>query len=68
MKKMFLTIILVLILMLSSVLIYHIVTDNSVDLLDQTTDVGDYILTDLSVEIDEVLLDEDYEIEIGEII
>ena len=67
MKKMVLTIISVLILILSTVLVYHILTDETVE-LNQTTD-GEYdTLTDISVEIDEVLLDEYEEIKIGEMI
>lgn len=67
MKKMFLTVISVLILVLSSVLIYHIVTDEPVD-IDQTVDGEDDTLADISSEIDDALLDENYEIEIGEMI
>ena len=67
MKKMFLTVISVLILVLSSVLIYHIVTDEPVD-LDQTVDGEDDNLADISSEIDDALLDENNEIEIGEMI
>ena len=67
MKKMFLTVISVLILVLSSVLIYHIVTDEPVD-IDQTADGEDDTLADISSEIDDALLDENYEIEIGEMI
>ena len=67
MKKMFLTIIGVLILVLSSVLIYHITTDNPVD-VDQMVDGEDVNLSDVQNEIDDVLLYEDNEIEIGEMI
>ena len=67
MKKMFLTVISVLILVLSSVLIYHIVTDEPVD-IDQTVDGEDDNLADISSEIDDALLDENNEIEIGEMI
>jgi uncharacterized protein YxeA len=67
MKKMFLTVISVLILVLSSVLIYHIVTDEPVD-IDQTADGEDDTLADISSEIDDALLDENNEIEIGEMI
>ena len=67
MKKMFLTIISVFIIIISSVLVYHITTDKSVD-FDQTIDGEDVALTDVSNEIDGILLDEDYEIDIGEMI
>ena len=67
MKKMFLTIISVFIIILSSVFVYHITTDKSVD-FDQTIDGEDVALTDVSNEIDDILLDEDDEIDIGEII
>ena len=67
MKKMLLTVISVLILVLSSVLIYHIVTDESIE-VNQTLDGEYYTLADISSEIDDVLLDEDNEIEIGEMI
>ena len=67
MKKMFLTVISVLILVFSSVLIYHILTDEPVD-IDQTADGEDDTLADISSEIDDALLDENYEIEIGEMI
>jgi len=64
---MFLTIIGVLILVLCSILIYHVVTDGPID-IDQTGDGEDNTLTDISNEIDDVLLGEDNEIEIGEMI
>ena len=67
MKKMLLTIIGVLIIVLSSVLIYHISTDNHV-VVNQIVDGEDVNLSDVSNEIDNVLLDEDNEIEIGEMI
>ena len=67
MKKMLLTAIYMLILLLSSVLIYHIATDEAVD-INQTIDGEGITLSDFSSEIDDVLLDEDNEIEIGEMI
>ena len=67
MKKMFLTIIGVLILVLCSVLVYHLVTNATVD-VDQTGDGENVNLADISNEIDDVLLDEDNEIDIGEMI
>ena len=67
MKKMFLTIISVFIIIISSVLVYHITTDKSFD-FDQTIHGEDVALTDVSNEIDNILLDEDDEIDIGEII
>ena len=67
MKKMFLTIISVFIIIISSVLVYHITADKSVD-FDQTIDGEDVTLSDVSNEIDDILLDEDDEIDIGEII
>jgi hypothetical protein len=67
MKKMLLTAISMLIIVLSSVLIYHVATEEPVD-VDQTIDGDDNALSDFSSEIDYVLLDEDNEIEIGEMI
>lgn len=67
MKKMLLTIIFVLILLFSIILIYHSVTDEPVD-NDQSADKEDTVLADVSSEIDDVLLDEQNEIEIGEMI
>jgi len=67
MKKIFLTIIGVLILVLCSVLIYHVVTDAPVD-IDQTGDGEDYTLADISIEIDDILLNENDEVIIGEMI
>lgn len=67
MKKMLLTIISVLILIFSSVLIYNITTDEAVD-IDQTTDGVTVDVSDVSSEIDNFLLDENNEIDIGEMI
>ena len=67
MKKLLLTMITVLILVFSSVLIYHISTDESVD-FNHAEDGDDDTLTDISSEIDEIILEENDEIDIGEII
>ena len=67
MRKMLLTGISLLILILSSILIYHIATDEPVD-IDQTIKGKDISFSDISNEIDDVLLDEYYEIDIGEMI
>lgn len=66
MKKMILAVIAVLILLFSSVLIYHVFSEESVEIDqgDETQDTTD----DIMDEIDESLLDEDDEVEIGEMI
>jgi len=67
MKKMLLTVISALIILFSLVLIYHTVTDDFVD-SDQPIDGEDINISDVSSEIDDVLLDENDEIDIGEMI
>lgn len=67
MKKPLLTILLALILVLSAVLIYHSLSDKDAD-VDQMVEGEDVSLAEVSSEIDDVLLDEDNEIEIGEMI
>ena len=67
MKKMFLTGLSVLILILSSVLIYHVATNEPVN-VDQTIDEEDITVSDISSEIDDVLLEENDEIDIGDMI
>lgn len=66
MKKMILAVIAVLIILFSSVLIYHVFLEESVEIDqdDETQDTTD----DIMDEIDESLLDEDDEVEIGEMI
>lgn len=66
MKKMILAVIAVLIILFSSVLIYHVFSEESVEIDqgDETQDTTD----DIMDEIDESLLDEDDEVEIGEMI
>jgi len=67
MKKMLLAVISVLILILSSALIYHVATNEPTE-IDQTIDEEDIALSDISTEINDVLLDEDDEIDIGDMI
>lgn len=67
MKKIFLTVISVLIMILSSVLIYHVATNAPVD-DNQTIVEGDSTLSDISNEIDDLLIGENDEIDIGEMI
>ncbi len=67
MKKILLTVLSVLILILSSVLIYHLATNEPVE-DDQIIDGEDITVSDISSEIDDVLLDENDEIDIGEMI
>ncbi len=67
MKKILLTVISLLILVFSSVLIYHIVTNEVVD-NDKTGDEEYDTLPDISNEIDDFLLDENNEVDIGEMI
>jgi len=67
MKKIFLTVISVLIMILSSVLIYHVATNAPVD-DNQTIVEGDSTLSDISNEIDDLLIGENDEINIGEMI
>lgn len=67
MEKMLLTVISLLTLILSSVLIYHIATDDP-DTVDQVINGEDEFFSDISNEIDDVLIDEDNEIEIGEMV
>ena len=67
MRKILLISISLLIIIITSVLIYHVATDEPVD-IDQTIEGEDITLSDISSEIDDVLLDEDYEIDIGEMI
>jgi hypothetical protein len=67
MKKMLLTVISVLIFVLSSILIYHVVTDEPVDIEQTIVGDGD-IFSDISSEINDVVVDEHSEIEIGEMI
>lgn len=55
----------VLILVLSSVLIYHIGTDEPID-IDQTIDAEDISISDILSEIGDILIDEDTEIDIGD--
>jgi len=66
MKKILLTVISVLIILFSSVLVYHVFSEDSVkiDQGDQTKDTTDDIMS----EIDESLLEEDEEVEIGEMV
>ena len=67
MKKILLTVLSVLILILSSVLIYHLATNEPVE-DDQMIDGGDIMVSDISSEIDDVLLEENDEIDIGDMI
>jgi len=66
MKKMILTVIAVLILLFSSLLIYHVFSEKSIEIDqgDETEDTVDNVMN----EIDESLLNEDHEVEIGEMI
>jgi len=66
MKKMLLTIISVLIVLFSSVLIYHVFSEDSIK-IDQTDEKED-TTEDVMNEIDESLLDENDEVEIGEMV
>lgn len=66
MKKILLAIISALIILLSSVLIYHVFSEDSIE-IDQTDEKTD-TTEDVMNEIDESILDEDEEIEIGEMI
>lgn len=67
MKKIVLTVLFVLILILSSVLIYHIAINEPVK-VKQTIDDENVTSSDISNEIDDVLLEEDDEIDIGDMI
>jgi uncharacterized protein YxeA len=67
MKKIVLTVLFVLILILSSVLIYHAITNEPVK-VKQTIDDENVTSSDISNEIDDVLLEEDDEIDIGDMI
>jgi len=67
MKKIVLTILSMLMLLLSSILIIHIVT-NEVDKNSLTIDGEDITVDNISNEINNVLLDEDDEIMIGEMV
>jgi len=67
MKKIVLTVLSVLILIFSSVLIYHVATYNPVK-VDQTIDEREDVSLDISSEIDDVLLEETDEIDIGDMI
>ena len=67
MKKIVLTVLFVLILILSSVLIYHIAINEPVK-VKQTIDDENVTSSDISNEIDDVLLKEDDEIDIGDMI
>jgi len=66
MKKMLLTIISVLILLFSSVLIYHVFSEDliKIDQTDEKEDTTENVMN----EIDESLLDENDEVEIGEMV
>lgn len=66
MKKMILAVIAVLILLFSSLLIYHVFSENSIEInqSDETEDTVDNVMN----EVNESLLNEDDEVEIGEII
>ena len=66
MKKMLLTIISVSILLFSSVLIYHVFSEDSI-IIDQTDEKED-TTENVMNEIDESLLDENDEVEIGEMV
>ncbi len=66
MKKMLLTIISVLILLFSSVLIYHVFSEDSIK-IDQTDEKED-TTENVMNEIDESLLDENDEVDIGEMV
>ena len=66
MKKMILAVISVLILLFSSVLIYHVFSEDTIEIDqgDETDDTVDNFMN----EVDESLLNEDDEVEIGEMI
>lgn len=66
MKKIILTVISVLILLFSSILIYHVFSENSIE-IDQSDETGS-TTDNVMNEIDESLLNEDDEVEIGEMI
>jgi len=66
MKKMLLTIISILIVFFSSILIYHIFSEDSIE-VNQTDERYD-TTEDVMNEIDESLLDEDDELDIGEMV
>jgi len=66
MKKILLAVISVLILLFSSVLIYHVFSEDAIEINQngETEDTTDNVMN----EIDESLLNEDDELEIGEIV
>ena len=66
MKKMILAVIAVLILLFSSLLIYHIFSENAIEIDqgDETENTVDNVMN----EVNESLLNEDNEVEIGEMI
>lgn len=66
MKKILLSLIAVMILVFSSVLIYHVSTDDSIT-ISQTDEKGN-TTEDVMNEIDESILSEGDEVEIGEMI
>ena len=66
MKKMLLTIISILIVFFCSILIYHIFSEDSIE-VNQTDERYD-TTEDVMNEIDESLLDEDDELDIGEMV
>ena len=66
MKKILLAIISALIILLSSVLIYHVFSEDSVE-IDQTDEKKD-TTEDVMNEIDENILNENDEVEIGEMV
>ena len=66
MKKMILAVISILILLFSSVLIFHVFSEDSVEI--NQGDETKYTTDDVMDEIDDSLLNEDDDIEIGEMI
>jgi hypothetical protein len=66
MKKILLTVISVLILLFSSVLIYHVFSEDPIEI--KQGDEVDITIDDILYEIDRNLNLEDYEVEIGEMI
>ena len=66
MKKMILAVIAVLILLFSSLLVYHVFSENSIE-IDQGNEAEDTV-DNVMNEVDESLLNEDDEVEIGEMI
>ena len=67
MKKALLTIISIFILIFSSILIYHVFSDDSIE-IEQGDTKKDTTNDDVMDEIDENLIDENDEIEIGEMV